>query len=134
VIVVDTSVWIDVFAGRRDEPHVVEFLNLVSDDAPLALTDVILTEVLQGLRDDRSVAMVEGRLAPFEVLRLHTLDDYRRAASLYRQARRGGVTVRRTIDCLIASVCVREQCSILHNDRDFDLLAGTTELSVHPMR
>lgn len=106
-------------------------LRLIEADVGLALTDVIFGEILQGLRGDKSVRRVEQRLEPFDVLRLHTLDDFRHAAALYRLARRKGKTIRRTLDCLIAAVCIREHCSILHNDRDFDHLADVTDLVVH---
>lgn len=131
MIVADTTVWIDYFAGRDDRPHVVELVRLIDDDAGVALTDVIYGEILQGLRDDLTVRRVERRLGAFDVLQLRTLDDFRLSASLYRQARRKGRTIRRTLDCLIAAVCVREGCPILHNDRDFDHLADVTDLMVH---
>ena len=130
MIVVDTSVWIDFFNGR-DEPHVDQLATVIDADAGVALTDVILTEVLQGIRDETQVGLVDERLRAFDLLRLETLDDFRRAALLYRTARHRGVTIRRTIDCLIASVCVREQLPIMHNDADFDRLAEHTELTVH---
>ena len=132
MIVVDTTVWVDFFAGRRDQPHVAELLRLIDDDAGVALTDVVLAEILQGLRDDQTVRRVEGRLVAFDILRLRTLDDFRMAAALYRHARSRGKTIRRTLDCLIAAVCVRHGCAILHNDRDFDHLADVTDLAVHP--
>lgn len=132
MIVVDTTVWVDFFAGRRDEPHVTELLRLIDTDAGIALTDVILAEILQGLRGDSTARRVDKRLQAFDILRLRTLDDFRAAAALYRQARSKGKTIRRTLDCLIAAVCVREGCAILHNDRDFDHLADVTALVVHP--
>lgn len=132
MIVVDTTVWVDFFAGREDETHVAELLRLIDVDAGVALTDVVYAEILQGLRDDHTVRRVEQRLDAFDILRLHTLDDFRRAAGLYRQARSKGKTIRRTLNCLIAAVCVREQCAILHNDRDLDHLAEVTDLIVHP--
>lgn len=131
MIVVDTSVWVDFFAGRTEAPHVAELLELIDADAGVALTDVILGETLHGLRGDEAVRRVDERLQAFEILRLRTLDDFRNAAALYRHARSKGKTVRRTLDCLIATVCIREDCAILHNDRDFDHLAGVTELVVH---
>lgn len=134
MIVVDTTIWIDFFAGRRDEPHVTELLRLIDADAGIALTDVVLAEILQGLRDDHTVRRVDKRLAEFDVLRLRTLDDFRNAAALYRRARSKGRTIRRTLDCLIAAVCVRERCAILHNDRDFDHLAEVSDLVVHAAR
>lgn len=129
MIVVDTSVWIDFF---RDTPTPeVELLDeLVAQDAGVALTDVILTEILQGLRDDRQARRVERRMRAFDILRLQDLEDFTRAAALYRRARARGVTMRRTLDCLIASVCVREDLPLLHADADFDRLAACTPLRV----
>jgi predicted nucleic acid-binding protein len=127
VIVVDTSVWIDFFRGATT-PAVERFIALVDDDAGIAITDVILTEILQGLRSEADVRRVEQRLAPFEILRLDELDDFRRAAALYRAARRKGITIRRTLDCLIASACIREDVALLHTDADFDRLASCSAL------
>jgi len=129
VIVVDTTVWIDFFRGI-DAPHVKDLVALIEDDAGVALTDVILTEVLQGVRSDREARTVERQLRAFDVLRLRDLEDFTRAAALYRIARSKGYTIRRTLDCLIASVCVREQAPILHNDADFDRLAAASTLLV----
>ncbi|MPZ27996.1 MAG: PIN domain-containing protein [Micromonosporaceae bacterium] len=130
MIVVDTSVWIDFFAGR-DTPQVAYLLDRLDlGDEEVALTDLVLTEILQGLRTDHEVQRVDARMSVFEVLRLGDLSDFRRAAALYRAARRRGVTIRRTSDCLIAAVCVREQVPLLHADNDFDHLARVTELSV----
>jgi predicted nucleic acid-binding protein len=129
IVVVDTSVWIDFFRGATTS--VVErFVALVDDDAGIAITDVILTEILQGLRSEADVRRVERRLSPFEVLRLEELDDFRRAAALYRSARRKGITIRRTLDCLIASVCIREGAALLHADSDFDRLASCSALQL----
>lgn len=131
MIVVDTSVWIDFFAGRDEVPHVGELLRLIQGDHDIRLTDVIYAEILQGLRDEAAVRRVEDRLAPFDVLRLESLDDFRSSAGLYRHARSRGRTIRRTLDCLIAAVCIRERAAILHHDRDFDYLAEVTDLVVH---
>ena len=131
MIVVDTTVWIDYFAGRTDQPHVAELVRLIDADAGIALTDVIVGEILQDLRDEHTVRRVDTRLAAFDIVRLRTLDDFRDAAALYRHARTKGKTIRRTLDLLIATVCIRENCAILHNDRDFDHLAEVTDLAVH---
>jgi predicted nucleic acid-binding protein len=90
-----------------------------------------LTEVLQGLPSDTQARRVEMRLRAFDILRLQDLDDFTRAARLYRTAAANGYTVRKTIDCLIAAVCIREQLPLLHNDADFDRLAEVTPLVVH---
>jgi predicted nucleic acid-binding protein len=128
-VIVDTSVWIDFFRGS--ESWQVEVLaQRLERDEPIALTDVIFTEILQGLATERAVQRVERRLLAHDIYVLEPLDDHRRAASLYRTCRRRGVTIRRTLDCLIAAVCIRERRSLLHADADFDRLAAHTELQV----
>ena len=129
MIVVDTSVWIDFFRDRST-PAVATLVAAVEQGDDVAITDVIFTEILQGVRSDRQLRTVERRLDAFDVLRLETLDDFRRAAMIYRTARRRGLTIRRTSDCLIASVCIREAIPLLHTDADFDRLASCTKLVV----
>lgn len=126
MIVVDTSVWVDFFR-QRTTPQAAALTDLLEDDAGVAITDVVLTELLQGVSNAEAPRFEEAMLA-FDVLRLGSIDDYTRAAALYRQARSAGQTVRRTVDCLIASVCVREGLALLHADVDFDRLARCTEL------
>lgn len=129
MIVVDTSVWIDVL-NDTDSAQAQRCVELLEGGAPLALTDVVFTEVLQGLRDDQEARRVETHLRAFPVLRLETLDDFALAADLYRTARRNGVTIRKTLDCLIAVPCVRDGVPLLHSDDDFDRLASCTPLEV----
>ncbi len=129
MIVVDTSVWIDVI-NERETPKASRCIELLEDGAPLALTDVIFTEILQGFRTEREATRVERHLRAFPVLRLETLDDLALAASLYRQVRRAGITIRKTLDCLIAAPCVREGVPILHSDDDFERLAACTQLEI----
>ena len=129
MIVVDTSVWIDVL-NDTPAPQAQRCTQLIESGEPIALTDVILTEVLQGLRSDREAALVERHLRAFPVLRLEELDDFVLAATLYRAARRAGVTIRKTLDCLIAAPCVRTGAPLLHADGDFDRLATCTPLRI----
>jgi predicted nucleic acid-binding protein len=96
----------------------------------VALTDVIFTEVLQGLRSEDEAALVERHLRAYPVLRLEGLDDFALAADLYRTARAAGVTIRKTLDCLIAAPCVRTGAPLLHADADFDRLASCTPLRI----
>ena len=102
MIVVDTSVWIDVL-NERDSPQAVRCVELIE----------------------------AGHLRAFPVLRLDGLDDFALAAELYRCARRAGVTIRKTLDCLIAAPCVRTGAPILHADADFDRLADCTPLRLY---
>jgi predicted nucleic acid-binding protein len=129
VIVVDTSVWIDVLGGRRTR-QARRCVELIEGGDPIALTDVIFTEVLQGLRSDDEARVVERHLRAFPVLRLEGLGDFALAASLYRTARREGVTIRNTLDCLIAAPCVRTGAQLLHSDADFDRLASCSSLRI----
>jgi predicted nucleic acid-binding protein len=128
-VIVDTSVWVDFFRDNDTWQVAVLSDRLVADER-IALTDLIFTEILQGLVDERSVRRVERRLLAHDIFVLDPLDDHRRAAALYRKCRRHGVTIRRTRDCLIASVCIRERRPLLHADADFDRLARHSDLRV----
>jgi predicted nucleic acid-binding protein len=129
VIVVDTSVWVDVL-NNVDSPQATRFEQLLRGGSPLALTDVIYTEVLQGLRGEAEARRVDKHLRAFPVLRLSALDDFALAAELYRNARRKGITIRKTLDCLIAAPCIRAAAPLLHADADFDRLATCSELKI----
>ena len=130
MIVVDTSVWIDVLNEKRS-PQALRCVALIEGGEPIALTDIVFTEILQGFRSDREARLVESHLRAFPVLRLDGLDDFALAAELYRRARRAGVTIRKTLDCLIAAPCVRTGAPILHADTDFDRLAECTSLRIY---
>ncbi len=129
MIVVDTSVWIDVL-NDIDSAGAVRCVELLEGGAPIALTDIVFTEILQGFGSEREARRVEKHLRAFPVLRLENLDDFALAARLYRDVRRHGITIRKTLDCLIAAPCVRDHVPILHADEDFDRLASCTELEV----
>jgi len=132
MIVVDTSVWIDVL-NHNQTPGAVRCIELIEGGEPVALTDIVFTEILQGLRSEREVSLVEGHLRAFPILRLDGLGDFALAAELYRSARRAGVTIRKTLDCLIAAPCVRTGAPLLHADADFTRLAECTALRVYPV-
>jgi predicted nucleic acid-binding protein len=129
VIVVDTSVWIDVLSGRRTR-QALRCAELIEGGEPVAITDVVFTEVLQGLHSEDEVQLVERHLRAFPILRLEGLEDFALAARLYRDARSEGVTIRKTLDCLIAAPCVRTGAPLLHADADFDRLASCSSLRI----
>jgi len=129
MIVVDTSVWIDVLGGRRTR-QARRCIELIERGDPVALTDVIFAEILQGLRSEKEAKLVEQHLRAFPMLRLEGLDDFALAAGLHRTARRAGVTIRNTLDCLIAAPCVRTGAPLLHADADFDRLASCSSLKI----
>lgn len=130
MIVVDTSVWIEFFKGTGSsfDQHLAELIRV---DAPIALTEVIYCEVLQGIRDDAVHARVRVILQAFPVLLLDGLRSADRAVALYRACRRRGLTIRSTVDCLIAAVCLDAGAELFHHDRDFDVLAKVADLKLY---
>jgi predicted nucleic acid-binding protein len=131
MVIVDTTVWVDYFQGAKNPE--TEWLNAELDRQRLGLTDIILWEVLQGVRDDVVGKEVERRLLNLEVFETGGVAVAREAARNYRALRSRGHTVRKTIDCLIATFCLRGRHSLLHRDRDFDPFEKFLELSViHP--
>ena len=130
IIVVDTTVWIDFFEakGTTFDRHLAE---LVENDVPIALVDVIYCEVLQGIRDDEVYERTRQALRARPILRARGLETFETAANLYRTARRRGLTIRRTVDCLIGAICLEAGAAIYHNDRDYDALAKVSPLMVH---
>lgn len=131
MVIVDTTVWIDYFHGVRNPE--TDWLDAELDRQPLGLTDIILSEVLQGIRDEKTAATVERQLLALEVFETGGVELARAAARHYRALRGRGQTVRKTIDCLIATFCLREGHSLLHRDRDFDPFERFLRLSViHP--
>jgi predicted nucleic acid-binding protein len=131
MVIVDTTVWVDYFQGVHNPE--TDWLNTELDRQRLGLTDIILCEVLQGVTDGSVAKDVEERLLKLEVFETGGVALARDAARNYRALRGQGYTVRKTIDCLIATFCVREQHSLLHRDRDFDSFEKFLKLSViHP--
>jgi hypothetical protein len=129
MILVDSSAWIELF---RDTGHPVHraLRQHLDARAPLAVTEVVVMELLAGATTDRDRDRLKQRLLALPLLRTHGLPDFETAADLYRRCRRRGGTVRKLIDCLIAAVAIRERATLLHNDRDFDVLARHTPLRV----
>ncbi len=117
LIFVDSSVWIDYFNGS-DTPA-TERLHALLGREPLIVGDIVVTEVLQGFRRDRDFRMARDVLKAFDVIGVLGPERAVRAAENHRNLRRRGVTVRKTIDTLIATCCIDEGLRLLHSDRDF---------------
>jgi predicted nucleic acid-binding protein len=131
VVIIDTTVWIDYLNGISNPES--DWLDAQLDRQRLGLTDLILCEVLQGVRGDTTAKAVERELLKLEVFETGSIDLALDAARNYRMLRSRGHTVRKTIDCLIATFCIRERHSLLHQDRDFDQFEALLGLSViHP--
>ena len=128
MILVDTSVWIDFFAGR-ELPHVTMLEQLTVDNQDLALCGIILTEILQGISTDATYRKIRRNLSPLVMLPMHD-SVFVRAADIYRSLRKRGITIRRTNDCIIAATALEHEARLLHNDRDFEPIEEHLSLMV----
>ncbi len=117
MIVVDTSVWIDFFNGVSSPE--VERLDGLLGVTPLAIGDLILVEVMQGFRNERDVATARQLFRSLALLPMLGGSNAWKAAENYRQLRSRGITVRKTIDGIIATACIEANLPLLFSDRDF---------------
>jgi predicted nucleic acid-binding protein len=118
LILVDSSVWIDYFRGSITAQ--TEKLDQLLSSEPLAIGDLILTEVLQGFDDERDFNKARKMLTALTVVELGGQETAIQAARNFRALRKRGVTVRKTIDTVIATRCIESGHDLLHSDRDFD--------------
>lgn len=117
MILVDSSVWVDYFRAA-DTPQVA-MLDAYLGRTPLAVGDLIAAEVLQGVRNARDFKRVKKALDAFEHIDLVGYELAVRASQNFRVLRDRGVTIRKTIDTLIATYCIEHGLTLLHADRDF---------------
>ena len=118
MILVDSSVWIDYFRGHATPQ--TDRLDALLDSEIILIGDLILAEVLQGFVTDRAFNQVRRLLAPLQVADIGGRDVAIQAARNYRLLRSRGITVRKTIDTLIATRCIADNLALLYSDRDFD--------------
>ncbi len=118
VILVDSSVWIDYF--REAATAQTEMLDRLLGNEPLAIGDLMLTEVLQGFDKEQDFNEARKLLTSLTVVELGGEEIAIQAAKNFRALRKLGVTVRKTIDTVIATRCIESGYDLLHNDRDFE--------------
>src|SRR6185369_9937821 len=118
MVIIDTTVWVDYLNGAANT--YTQWLERELARQRLGLTDLILTEVLQGVRDERQAAQAQRALNKFEVFTTGGVPLAIAAAQNYRLLRAKGRTVRRTIDVWIATFCLLNHHSLLHHDSDFE--------------
>ena len=118
MILVDTGVWIDLFADRKT-PQTDQLTRLVVQRERLAVGDLVLTEILQGTRDERDLRLKLSRLSEFDRLAITGSRVAVEAARNYQRLRALGITPRKTIDNLIATRCIVDDVPLLFADRDF---------------
>jgi len=131
MVIVDTTVWVDYFRDVRT-PH-TEWLHHELERQLLGIGDLILCEVLQGIGDEEQARETQRQLMTLGIVRMGGIRTAVAAARNYRMLRARGRTVRKTIDCLIATACLLEGNSLLHCDHDFDAFEHFLGLRVvHP--
>jgi predicted nucleic acid-binding protein len=118
VVIIDTTIWIDYLRGARNKE--TDYFDREVARQRFGLTDLILCETLQGIADEQSFTRVLHELRKFELFETGGSELAIDAARNFRHLRRRGRTVRKTIDCLIATFCLQHGHSLLHRDRDFD--------------
>lgn len=128
MVIVDSSVWIDYLNGAINDQ--TEWLDLQLLQQRIGLTDLILCEVLQGIRTDAQFRQIHEYLLNFQVFVAGGVDLATAAAQNFRTLRKRGITVRKPMDCLIATFCILEGHELLHRDRDFDAFENHLRLKV----
>ena len=117
MVLVDTTVWVDFFAARS-MPHVTALETLIKRREDLCICGIIMAEVLQGIRDDAEFKRTSGLLGTLIYLpKPHRV--FLQSAQIYQGLRRKGITIRKSLDCMIAAVAIEHDISFLYHDRDF---------------
>lgn len=118
MILVDSSVWVNYFNGISTWQ--TDLLDNYLSNVPVVIGDLILTEVLQGFRSNKDYEIAKNFLCGLPFRQIGGYNVAIKSAQNYRLLRKAGVTVRKTIDIIIATFCIMEGLALLHDDRDFD--------------
>jgi predicted nucleic acid-binding protein len=118
MLIVDSTVWVGYFNGVNNPQ--TDYLHQMVDKTPILIGDLILAEILQGFRDETDFETAHRLFGKFIQVEMVNPDLAMQSARNYRLLRRKGVTVRKTIDGLIATYCIENEHDLLHNDSDFD--------------
>ncbi len=121
MILVDSSVWINYFNGQ--DTWQTEVLDQMLQQIPVLTGDLILTEVLQGFRKDNEYKKAKDAMSLLVYKQIGGYDLAVKSADNYRELRKKGVTVRKTIDIIIGTFCINNSIPLLHDDKDFEPMA-----------
>ena len=117
MVLVDTTVWIDFFSTRSD-PHVKALEKLIVDREDICICGIILTEVLQGIKKKNELRRTRDLFGSLIFLPMR-YSSFLRSAEVYRKLRRRGIIIRKSLDCMIASIAIEHEIPLLHNDKEF---------------
>jgi predicted nucleic acid-binding protein len=129
MILVDTSVWIDFLKGVNS-PERLLLHNLIESGEDISISELILTEILQGIRNDEKFNILLKYFLEFPIFVPGSMNTYLDAAQIYRNCRKKGKTIRTTVDCIIAAICIENDLVLLHKDNDFNIIAQCTGLKI----
>jgi predicted nucleic acid-binding protein len=133
-LIVDSSVWIDGFNPKTKTIEKEVLNQLIRNDYPIYLCPIIYQEILQGIREDKIFNAVKNILQQYRMIDIELMDAANYTIHLYRLLRKKGITIRKSIDCLIASYAILGDMYILHNDSDFTQIARESQLKIFPCR
>jgi predicted nucleic acid-binding protein len=122
VLLVDSSVWIDLLRGRQTPQTQALSILLGDGRAVISIADLVLFEVLRGVANERSQAIVRNRFSMLNVVEIGGEENALNGAMLYRRLRGLGRTIASAVDLLQASYCVKHNAVLLHSDQDFDII------------
>ncbi len=128
MIIVDSSVWIDYFNGKKSNK--TDWLDESLGIEAIIMGDIILAEVLQGFQDDKDFKTAKRLLLEFPFIEMLGQEIAIKSAINYRKLRQKGITVRKTIDVMIGTFCIHHNFALLHNDRDFNTIEKHLNLKV----
>lgn len=131
MILVDTSAWIE-FLRNTGSPVHLRLRAAVTAQEPVGVHDLVRLELLAGVRDEARAEALSQMLAGYQAVATSSPADHEAAASLNRAARTSGETVRSLIDCMIAAAALRLDAPLLARDRDYEVLAGVSDLRLIP--
>ncbi len=130
-VLVDTSVWINFFNTRNHSKEANILQELIEKNNTIYICPIIYQEILQGIRDDKTFEEIKNILLDFPIIDIKILTVTDLSVDIYRGLRKKGITIRKPVDCLIASYAILGDMILLHKDRDFDQIATGTKLKIY---
>ena len=130
-VIVDSSVWIDAFNPKIKTPEKELLKQFILADYPIFLCPIIYQEVLQGIKDEKTFEQLKFILQHYRMLNIDLMFVTNHAVDLYRHLRKKEITIRKSVDCLIASYAIIADMHILHNDSDFLYIAKESKLKIY---
>ena len=128
-MIVDTSAWVEYLRATGSPTHLA-LRSGVQKGEPIATPALVVTELLSGCPNELRAANLLQLLSRFEIVTSDSLRDYRAAARIYRVCRRAGLTIRSTVDCMVAANALEDRHPLLARNRDFAVIARYTELEL----